>query len=57
MIKTINEIRTSEFGDCDGKKDLYLDAAYTGDRKEAQECWMSFMKHFRSLKSGWIHCR
>lgn len=34
MIKTINEIRTSEFGDCDGKKDLYLDAAYTGDRKE-----------------------
>ena len=19
--------------------------------------WMSFMKHFRSLKSGWIHCR
>ena len=39
MIKTINEIRTSEFGDCDGKKDLYLDAAYTGDRKEAQE-WL-----------------
>ena len=29
----------SEFGDCDGKKDLYLDAAYTGDRKEAQE-WL-----------------
>ena len=39
MIKTINEIRTSEFGDCDGEKDLYLDAAYTGDREDAQE-WL-----------------
>ena len=31
--------KSAEFGDCDGKKDLYLDAAYTGDRKEAQE-WL-----------------
>ena len=46
MIKTINEIRTSEFGDCDGKKDLYLDAAYTGDRKEAQEWLDEFHEAF-----------
>lgn len=37
MIKTIQELMKTDFADCDGQKDLYLAAAYTGDREEAEE--------------------
>ena len=57
MIKTINEIRTSEFGDCDGKKICIWMQLTQETARRHRNGWMSFMKHFRSLKSGWIHCR
>ena len=43
MIKTIQEVITTDFADCDGPKDLYLDAAYTGKREDAEE-WLEDLK-------------
>lgn len=43
MIKTIQEVIATDFADCDGPKDLYLDAAYTGKREDAEE-WLEDLK-------------
>ena len=43
MIKTIQEGIATGFADCDGPKDLYLDAAYTGKREDAEE-WLEDLK-------------
>lgn len=43
MIKTIQEVIPTDFADCDGPKDLYLDAAYTGKREDAEE-WLEDLK-------------
>lgn len=43
MIKTIQEAIATDFADCDGPKDLYLDAAYTGKREDAEE-WLEDLK-------------
>lgn len=39
MIKTVQEVMKTDFADCDGAKDLYVAAAYTGSRDEAEE-WL-----------------
>ena len=39
MLKTAQEVIKTDFADCDGAKDLYLDAAYTGSRADAEE-WL-----------------
>lgn len=43
MIKTIQEVIATDFADCDGPKDLYLDAAHTGKREDAEE-WLEDLK-------------
>ena len=37
MISTIRDLMSTEFSDCNGPEDMYLDAAYTGSREDAQE--------------------
>lgn len=37
MLKTAKQVIEHDFADCDGPKDLYLDAAYTGSAEEAAE--------------------
>ena len=37
MLKTAQQVIERDFPDCDGPKDLYLDAAYTGSAEEAAE--------------------
>lgn len=39
MIETINSVIAQDFPDCSGPEDLYIDAAFTGSREEAQE-WL-----------------
>lgn len=39
MIETINSVIAQDFPDCNGPEDLYIDAAFTGSREEAQE-WL-----------------
>ena len=37
MLSTIRELMSTDFADCNGPEDMYLDAAYTGSREDAEE--------------------
>lgn len=37
MISTIRDLMDTDFADCNGPEDMYLDAAYTGSAEEAEE--------------------
>lgn len=37
MIETIQKVMETDFADCDGPKDLYLDVAYSCNKEEAEE--------------------
>ena len=37
MIQTIQKVIDTEFSDCKGPKNLYIDAAYTGNQEDANE--------------------
>ena len=43
MIKTLKDVIANDFADCDGPNDLYVDAAYTGNREDAKE-WLDELK-------------
>lgn len=37
MIQTIQKVIDTEFSDCKGPENLYIDAAYTGNQEDANE--------------------